>query len=165
MTVKDQKVTHDGELIEISRPTFKCSAFATYTEELFKRISSVTWFVIRSKTGKEYLKSSKYGLLHQLVVNYFYGADVLKETYANDYVIDHLDNNGYDCTYENLALIPKKENTAKGLTYDIEREQSIESFSINITKDFNTQEFQISIYFNKPSDFVIKNERIPLVTL
>lgn len=29
----------------------------------------------------------------------------------------------------------------------------------------NTQEFQISIYFNKPRDIVIKNERIPLVTL
>lgn len=165
MTVKDQKVTHDEEIITISRPKFKCPAFVTYTEELFKQISSVTWIVARSKTGKEYLKSSKYGLLHQLVVNYFYGADVLKEAYANDYVIDHLDNNGYDCTYENLALIPKKENTAKGLTYDIEREQSLENFSINITKDFNTQEFQISIYFNKTSDIVIKNERIPLVTL
>ena len=113
MTANDQKVTHDEERITIGRPTFKCIAFVTYSEELFKQISSVTWFVVRSKTGKEYLKSGRYGLLHQLVINYFYGADVLKEAYANDYVIDHLDNNGYDCTYENLAF--KERKYSKGL--------------------------------------------------
>ena len=165
MPVKDQKVTHNNEIITINRPSFKSLAFATYTEELFEKISSVTWSVSRSKTGKEYLISSKFGYLHQLVMAYFYGEDVLKEAIGNGYVIDHLDNNGYECTYENIVLIPKKENSAKGLTFDIERKEAIDNFSINITRDFETKEFQISVIFNKPFDFIINNERIPIAVL
>ncbi|HOV28305.1 MAG TPA: HNH endonuclease [Pseudobacteroides sp.] len=165
MPAKDQKVTHDNETITISRPCFKSLAFASYTKELFEMISSVTWSVSRSKTGKEYIKSSKYGLLHQLVIAYFYGEDVLKEAYDDDYVIDHLDNNGYDCVYENLALIPKKENSAKGLTYDIERKDSIDNISINITRDFDTKEFQISVMFNKPYNIILNSDSIPIMKL
>lgn len=165
MPTKDQRVTHDNDKITINRPCFKALAYATYTDELYKKISSVTWSVARSETGKEYLKSVKYGLLHQLVISHFFGKDVLKEAYDNNYVIDHLDNNGYECTYENLALIPKKENSAKGLTYDIERKEAIDKFSINITRDFDTEEFQISVIFNMPFDIILNTERIPIVTL
>jgi hypothetical protein len=110
MPVNDQKITHDGKTITINRPTFRYLAFVTYTEDLYKMVASTTWTKVMSDTGKEYLKSTKLGLLHQLVIRYFYGEDVLNEAYKNGYVIDHLDNNGYDCTYENLTLIPKKEN-------------------------------------------------------
>lgn len=161
------QVTYDNEKITISRPCFKCVAFATYTEELYEKISSVTWTVKRSDTDKEYLKSTKFGLLHQLVIEHFYGKEVLSEAYVNDYVIDHLDNNRYECTYENLALIPKKENSAKGLTYDIERKEVIRKFSINITRDMATKEFQISVIFNQPYNLISKldNGVIPLHVL
>jgi hypothetical protein len=162
---KDQKVTHDSKTITINRPTFKCLASVTYTEDLYNMVVSTTWTRVTSETGKDYLKSTKYGLLHQLVIRYFYGEDVLNEAYKNNYVIDHLDNNGYECTYENLTLIPKKENSAKGLTYDIERAESIRKFAINITKDFDTGEFQISIAFNQLANIRIGDEEIPLVTL
>ena len=162
MAVKDQRVTHGNGHITIYRDPFKCLASATYDQELFEKISSVTWGIVRSKTGKEYVKSTKYGLLHQLVINHFYGEEVLKEAYKNDYVIDHLDNNGYNCTYENLALIPKKENSAKGLTYDIERQEATENYALNITRDIESKEFQISIAFNKPADLKINGESIPL---
>ncbi|QIB25882.1 HNH endonuclease [Caloranaerobacter azorensis] len=165
MPAKDQKVTHDNDKITIYRPSFKSLAFATYNEDLFRKISSVTWYVVRSNSGKEYLKSDKYGLLHQLVFRHFYGEDVLNKAYENGYVIDHLDNDGYMCVYENLALIPKKENSAKGFTYDIEREEAIDNFSINITRDMKTKEFQISIAFNKPANLVLDNKIIPLSTL
>lgn len=62
-----------------------------------------------------YLKSSKYGLLHQLVIKHFYGPDILKAAYKSKYIIEYIDNNGYECTYKNLALVPKKLNTSKGL--------------------------------------------------
>lgn len=165
MPVKDQKVTHDGTTITISRPTFRCLALVTYTADLYEMVASTTWTKVASDTGKEYLKSTKLGLLHQLVIRYFYGEDVLNEAYQNGYVIDHLDNNGYDCIYENLALIPKKENSAKGLTYDIERVESIRKFAINITKDFDTKEFQISVAFNQPANIKIGDKEIPLITL
>lgn len=165
MPATDQIVAHDNKKITINRPTFKCLASVTYTEELYNMVASTTWTKVTSETGKEYLKSAKYGLLHQLVIRYFYGDDVLIEAYKNDYVIDHLDNNGYECTYENLTLIPKKENSAKGLTYDIERAESIRKFAINITKDFDTMEFQISLAFNQPANIKIEEEDVPLVRL
>lgn len=167
MPVKDQQVTHDEEKITISRPQFKSLAFATYTVELFNQISSVTWSIAKSETGKEYLKSTKYGLLHKLVVEHFYGKDVLEEAYKNNMVIDHLDNNGYENVYENLALIPRKENSAKGLTYDIERKETMRKFVINITKDMGTEEFQVSVIFNIPYNLLsrVNNCSIPLHVL
>lgn len=165
MPVKDQKITHDSKKMTINRPTFRCLASVTYTEDLYNMVASTTWTKVTSETGKEYLKSAKYGLLHQLVMNYFYGEDVLKEAYKKGYVIDHLDNNGYECTYENLTLIPKKENSAKGLTYDIERAESMRKFAINITKDFDTREFQISLVFNQPAKIKIEDEEVPLIRL
>jgi hypothetical protein len=167
MPVKDQKVTHDGEKITISRPCFKRLAFATYTAELYNQISSVTWSVARSETGKEYLKSTKYGQMHQLIIEHFYGKEVLKEAYANNYVIDHLDNNGYENIYENLALIPRKENSAKGLTYDIERKEAMRKFVVNITKDMGTGEFQVSVIFNIPFNLIsrVDNTIVPLHVL
>ncbi len=119
----DQKVTHSGNTIMISRPSFNYLALVTYAKDLYSMIASTTWTKETSEKGKEYLRSTKYGLLHQLVISYFYGEGALLEAYKSDYVIDHLDNNGYDCTCENLALIPRKENSAKGLTY-IEKGQN-----------------------------------------
>lgn len=165
MAVKDQKVTHNGKQITIFRPSFKHLASATYDDELFKKIASVTWSVSRSRTGKEYLKSKKYGLLHKLVYSHFFGQDVLDEAYKEGFVIDHLDNNGYECICENLALIPKRENTAKGLTLDIERNETIDWFTLNITCDFETREFQIAIIFNQIFIGVINKVKIPLQAL
>lgn len=167
MPKKDQKVTHDGEVITISRPQFKHLVFATYTEELFNQISSVTWFIAKSKNGKEYVKSSKYGYLHHLVVKHFYGNDVFNDAIKSNMVIDHLDNNGYENTYENLAIIPRNENSAKGLTFDIERNEAKRKFVINITKDMETEEFQISVIFNIPYNLISseKNYSIPLHVL
>lgn len=165
MVVKDQKVTHDINKIMIYRPCFKTTAFTTYDEELFKKICSVTWSVLRSKTGKEYISSSKYGSLHQLVIKNFYGEDVLVEAYENNLVIDHLDNNGYDCSYENLALIPRKQNCAKGLTYDIERREAINKFVIDISKDMDSKEFQISLAFNQPFYLTRNGEEIYIQNL
>lgn len=165
MPAKDQKVTHDNNKITIHRPSYKSLAFTTYAEDLYKKISSVTWSVKRTKMGKEYLDSSKYGSLHRLVFIYFYGDDVLAEAYKNDYVIDHLDNDGYDCSYENLALIPRKENFSKGLTYDIERIEAMNKYSINITRDMDTKEFQISVIFNIIANLRVGSEVIPLYIL
>jgi hypothetical protein len=158
MPVKDQVVKVTGDRIEISRPTFNSLGMITYDEDLLKKVQSVTW----SKSGK-YLKSHKLKLtLHQLAIKHFYGDEVLEEAYKNKMVVDHIDNNSYDCTYENLALIPKDLNTAKGQTFDKERKQLLRMFAINITKDRDTDEFQISVLFNTPTTLLFKGENIKL---
>ncbi|MBZ9622943.1 HNH endonuclease [Clostridium sp. FP2] len=162
MPKADQKVAIRGDKIEIIRSSYKKIAFATYDKELFDKISSVTWTLTKDSGGKEYIVSKKYGSLHRLVVAHFYGEDYVTEAYKQGYVIDHMDNNGYECTYENLVTIPRKENVAKGQTYDIERKESIRKFAINITRDFNTKEFQISVIFNKHIDIVENDIVTPL---
>jgi len=37
---------------------------------------------------------------------------------ANDYVVDHMDNNGYNCCIENLCFLTSDENKAKGMAVD-----------------------------------------------
>lgn len=162
MPKKDQKVYVRNSKIMIFRDSFTREAVTTYDKNLLKKIESVTWTVKRSKTGKEYLYCNKYGTLHKLVASHFYGDDIIKKAYENDFVIDHLDNDGYDCTFNNLVIISRYENSAKGLTYDIKRKESSNIFSINITRDFSTKEFQIAIVFNKHGTLIEDNNLVPL---
>jgi hypothetical protein len=103
--------------------------------------------------------------LHQLVIKHFYGEEVLIEAYNINFIIEHIDNNGYVCTYENLALASKPLNTAKGFTYDKDRVAYIDRFSINFTKDRATEEYQISIAFNIAANYVINDKIIPIHVL
>lgn len=162
MTKKDQKVCICNNKIRISRDSFTREAVTTYDEELLKKIESVTWTVKKSKTGKEYLCCNKYGTLHKLVISHFYGEEVIKNAYEKDFVIDHLDNDGYDCTLNNLVIIHRFENSAKGLSYDIKRKECSDIFSINITRDILTKEFQIAIVFNKHGTLIRDNKLFSL---
>ena len=135
--------------------------YTDFDEELWDKVNSVKWHVKFSGKNKEkeYINSSKLGLLHRVVMEHWYGNEAIREANERNLVVDHLNNDGLDCRISNLCFIPKARNTAKGMTYDIQREQMISEIALNIFKDFNTQKFQITIGFNKETFLYVNGEK------
>lgn len=141
--------------------------YTNYNNIIWNKIKSVNWYVIWKKTNLNGVKKGYIGThstklgnrnkLHQIVMIHWYGNRVLDDAYSKKYVIDHLDNNSFDCTIENLSFAPNNVNRSKGLTYDIEREDALSSIAVNIFKDFMTKKYQITVAFNKLS-FIGNNE-------
>lgn len=161
MPARDQDISIINDHIHILRKKFGKLAFTSYNSKLYESLKQTTW----TPTADGYMTSKKFGSLHMHVMSIKYGEDVIKEAYENDFVIDHINNNGFDCSYTNLEIIPRKLNAAKGLTYDEEREKFLYKFALNFSKDESTEEFQINIGFNKPHDLITKDGRIPIAAI
>lgn len=133
-----------GEDIYISRDGWKKLAFTTYREDYFDEISNVTW----TKNG-EYLYSSKLKkYLHRYIMEKWFGSEILKYMNANDFVVDHMNNDGFDCRISNLEFLPSDENKAKGLTVDKQIPRIRNKVAIRIFKDFTTGLYQLTLGFN-----------------
>lgn len=161
MPAKDQEITIVNDNIHILRKKFNKLAFTSYMPELYESLKETTW----TPTNDGYMVSKKFGSLHRYVMSLKYGNDVIDEAYANQFVIDHINNDGFDCSYTNLEIIPRKLNAAKGLTYDEERKKSQYRFALNFSKDEETNEFQISIGFNKVHDVIVEDKKIPVAAI
>lgn len=160
------KIDHDGERIYFYPEHETKLAYTDYEEKLWEKIQSTSWHVKRNKNKnkeKTYINSSKLGLLHRVVMAHWYGEEALAQADKMKYVVDHMDNDGFNCYLENLCFIPKERNTAKGLTYDKKRAEAIDMLALNIFKDFETQLFQITIAFNKPTGYKI-NDQLVVIT-
>lgn len=108
------KYNPQGEVLYISHPDWDFIATASLRSDYADEIQSVTW----SKNG-DYLYSSTFECyLHVYIMKKWYGEDFYEAMKANDYVVDHMDNNGYNCCIENLCFLASDENKAKGMTVD-----------------------------------------------
>jgi hypothetical protein len=130
-------------------------ASTDYTETVWKEIKSRKWHInwSKDKYGKKtkgYIRCGKL-YLHQLVMQHWYGQDVYEQAMLDGCVIDHIDNNSFDCCINNLSYIPKNVNTAKGQVYDIERKDAIPIVALNFFKDFYSGNYQITMGFNEPT--------------
>jgi hypothetical protein len=67
------------------------------------------------------------------------------------FVIDHIDNDGFNCLYENLEFLTRIKNWHyKGNYYDRERTEKSSIAAVNIFKKKGGDKFQITIGFNAP---------------
>lgn len=116
-----------------------------YNDELLKILSIGTWHVKASN----YIYSNHYKkYLHQVVMEYWYGQECCQKMTDNDFVIDHLDNNGLNCQYENLEFLKKRKNLhLKGNVYDKTQREQIPTAAVSIFKR-KEGEFQITIFCN-----------------
>ena len=145
---RKSKVKYDpqGEVLYISHPDWDFMATASLRPDYADEIQSVSW----SKNG-DYLYSSTFECyLHVYIMKKWYGEDFYDTMKANDYVVDHMDNNGYNCCIENLCFLASDENKAKGMTVDkLSREKT--HIALSLFKDFNTKHIQMTIFFNYPA--------------
>lgn len=129
--------------IHIFRDGWNKLAEVTYREDYYEELTSITW-----TQDKGYIKNSKLGLLHRYMMEKWYGKEMLEDMTARNWVVDHMNNNGFDCRICNLEFLPSRHNVAKGQILDVESDEMRHHIALNIFKDFTTGLYQISIGFN-----------------
>jgi len=138
-----------GEDIHISRDTWEQIAMTTYRDDYYDEITSVTW-----TANKGYLVNRKLGLLHRYIMEKWYGLEVVQELTQQGWVVDHMNNNGFDCRISNLEFLASRHNVAKGQTVDVETEKLRQHIALTLCKDFSTGFYQIHIGCNDPISLV-----------
>ncbi|HSH24483.1 MAG TPA: hypothetical protein VLA13_02965 [Massilibacterium sp.] len=86
-------------------------AFVNYTEELLEIIKKARFRIPRSDKAAadyKYPYSNEYKkTLHQIVIDYYFGEEVRKKFYESNYIIEHLDNDGFNCDISNLFFLKR----------------------------------------------------------
>ena len=147
-----------GDRVYITHEKWDFIATASLKDEYAEEIMSVTW----TKNG-EYLYSSKLSTyLHIYIMKKWYGEEKYEQMKAEGYVVDHMDNDGYNCCINNLCFLIEDENKAKGMTVDkMSREKS--HIALTLYKDFDTELIQIAVVFNYPAIAKIEGLEKPAV--
>lgn len=133
-----------GDHIYIRNPRWNGAAVATVRDDYIDEIQSVTWGL-----SNGYVHNQQLGYLHRYIMSKWYGESVLDSMTEADYVVDHMDNDGFNCSIDNLSFLSNAENKAKGLTFDQLNKDKMH-IALSIFKDFSTGLYQTTIFFNYP---------------
>ncbi|MGG4456871.1 hypothetical protein ABEX29_01045 [Brevibacillus porteri] len=149
------EITHSVDTIYFKFENADKLGVTDYNEELYKKITAVSW----SKNGK-YIRSNKLKTsLHQYVMAYWYGEEELDKAKKEGFIVEHHNNDGFDCRISNLSFAPEDQNKAKAFTYDKMRKDLMQSIAINFYKDFETGRYQITLGFNKPHWIIDRSQK------
>lgn len=136
--------------------------YTTYTKEVWEKIKDINWYIndkafLAGEKTYIYTGSTRFGKknkLHQIVMLIWYGEEEFNQAYAENFksklIVEHHDNNEFNCLIENLSFTSDHFNISKAHTYDIERPQLIDKVAVNFFKNFKTREYQITLGFNEP---------------
>ncbi|MDB2153809.1 hypothetical protein [Clostridium butyricum] len=158
------KVYHEGERIYFNDESVSKLGYTNYNEDLWNNIKDLK-FTVKYKTVKDDKKEAQYiycpklkKTLHQIVIDFYYGEEVRKEMYKNKFIIEHHDNDGFNCCIENLSFLSGDRNKSKAFGFDKDRERMMDKVSINIFKDFITMRYQVTLFFNKAFAFKMNDK-------
>lgn len=160
MSVK-LELSHNGIEIKFFNKDYGIIGFADYTRLIWEEISKVNWYVDEKKfiNGEKtyiYTGSSRFGeiyQLHQIVMKFWYGADALQIAYEKKYIVEHHNNNAFDCHVVNLSFASNDLNLTKAHSFDKNQPKLLKQAAVNFFKDFTTQQYQITIRFT--GDFIL----------
>lgn len=142
-----------NEKISINIKGLNKLAFVNYTEELFNIIKNARFRIPDTPKKIEECKyiysNEQRKYLHQVVFDYYIGEENRKKGYKLGYIIEHLDNNGFNCDISNLFLLKKVKNTYKGWNFDKESKESVHIIALKIYHIIQNKTFQITIAFNQ----------------
>ena len=144
--------TISGDTLYISHPEWDFKAQATVRDDYADEIQSVTWGLQNSR----YPYNAKLGTLHSYVMKKWYGEELCAEMKRKGFVIDHMDNKSHNCCIENLSFLSDDYNKAKGMTFDKEN-QDKRFIALTLSRDFDTELYQITIAFNYPATLILKD--------
>ena len=151
MPARKPKIERIGNMILLKRDQWKDHT-ATISDYpgLLDEVMKYTWTYYES--DHPYLKCGKLNTsLHKFVLAFLYGADQLNHMLSNDNIIEHLDNDGLNCAYDNLHIISADYNKAKAFTIDKERalEPDIPSFITDVYYSHEKHYYQMQVFFNR----------------
>lgn len=161
MPVSKPMIERIGNTIELKRDQWKghTARISDYSG-LLEEVMKYSWTY--QEGAHPYLICGKLNTsLHKFVLAYLYGAEQLDHMLDNDNIIEHLDNNGLNCAYDNLHIISSDYNKAKAFTIDKERElgPEIPSFITDIYYSHEKRYYQMQVFFNRDAFFNISNGR------
>ena len=149
MGADKMKATAIGSVIELSRDQWNGhKAYISDYPGLLEAVQKYTW----TYSGGEhpYLRSSKLKTsLHKFVLAFLYGADNLEKMLLPDNIIEHLDNNGLNCSYDNLHILSSDRNKAKAFSIDKEADK-FHGIPLFIADVFYSHNRQYSVYVPSP---------------
>lgn len=159
MASKDIKIEKIGDIYELSRPQWgDHRARISVYPGLLQKVCRHTWTyrrgehpylttVMRGEDGRKHSVS-----LHKFVLDHLYGTQRLTEMLNPGMIIEHLDNDGLNCTYTNLHILPEEYNKAKAFTIDKEQGKPLTEIPAFIVDPFNAYKkgyFQMQVTFNE----------------
>lgn len=166
-------VTHDEQKINFRNTDINFYGYTTYSEEVWENIKDVNWYIddkryLKGEKTYIYTGSNKFGNfkdLHQIVMLTWYGEDKLKEAYAKRFIVEHHDNDAFNCLIENLSFASNDINIAKAHTYDKERPKLINKVTVHFFKDFKSGKYQITLGFNQPYTLIEGSEKTNITAM
>lgn len=141
------KITHENDKIYFQFIGSNCfkTGYIDYTDDLWQMANSKKW-----RTDGKYIYSGK-DTLHKIIMQYWYGEECYRKMRENNFVVDHIDNDGFNNLYENLEFLNRNKNwTYKGCYYDNKRKNIMNRAAVNIVKKRSGDKFQIAVGFNTP---------------
>lgn len=155
------KYRKTGNMIELSREQWAGNhAYISDYPGLLEEVQKYTWTY--GKGEHPYLRSSKLNMsLHYFVLSFLYGKENLDQMRLPDNIIEHLDNNGLNCCYDNLHILSSDWNKAKAFTIDKEADQfdGIPSFVTDVYYSHNRKYYQMQIVCNRDIYYCRKSQR------
>lgn len=153
MPSKEMTITEIGNTYELKREQWQGNAaYISKDPNLLSKIKKYTWTL--SGGDHPYLRNSRLNIsMHEFVLSYIYGEKYLKQMLKADNIIEHLDNNGLNCAYENLHILSSNLNKAKAFTIDKSRKKSdileeIPPFITDVYYSHEEKYFQLQIFMN-----------------
>ena len=152
------KLTHFDNRINFVNQEYGIFGYTNYSSGLFEELTKVNWYVDEKKTtnnvktyiytGSSYFKN--YKLLHQVIMMKAYGYDAIKAAYENRFIIEHHNNNSFDCSLENMSFASNDLNLAKAHTFDKQQPTLMyKEVAVNFFKNVKTNEYQITLGFTE----------------
>lgn len=150
--------TISGDTVSIFRPGWESVAYASIKDDYVEELLSLNWVI-----NNGYLYSSKKKMyLHIYIMRKWYGDEKYEKMLEEGFVVDHMDNNSFNCRIDNLSFLSSYENKAKGMNVD-RLSATKTHIALTFYKDFHTELIQIAIAFNFPAIAKIKNLSSPAV--
>lgn len=164
MSVKEMDVNILGEYIELKRDQWRGhSARITNDPELLEKVKKYTWTY---NDGKHpYLRNGVLGMsLHEFVLSHVYGHEYVKNMIQAGNIIEHLDNDGLNCSYDNLHIISEDWNKTKAFSIDkkskeIEDVFEMRAYATDVYYCHKEKYFQLQVAMNDDIYINAKNNQ------
>lgn len=139
-----------GDIVRLKRNQWKgYEAQISNYPGLLDEVQKYTWTY---SSGKHpYLNCSKLNTsLHKFVLAFLYGEDKLNQMLTKNNIIEHIDNDGLNCSYENLHVLSADLNIAKAFTIDKATDgEQIPSFITDVYYSHKKQHYQLQLFLNR----------------
>lgn len=153
---KSMDIEIEGNKIKLQREQWQGNvAYISNYPGLLDEVKKYTWTY--TKKGHPYLNCSVLEVsLHKFVLQYLYGKERLDEMLGRSNIIEHLDNNGLNCTYENLHVLSEDMNKSKAFSIDKKNAElesgemaEIPALITDVYYSHKSKYFQLQVFFNK----------------